>query len=287
MQPSEWKDEKKRPPLLQTPVCGGLRWGKMLSCPASSLQVAPEGVHGSVGLSGWSRIGLERRGSVWGGQDGPGGWLFVLSPGRWYTLWVCGREPCRKPARIDAVARGRHSPVIVIRQMRSIEMGRIAEIDRSEHVTLGYFFRDGKLEAEEVDWQVPRWFTDGRPEHSVQEKVEAWKPYVERDGLMFGAFDRHLLVGMAILRPKLTEEMAQLVVLHVSRDYRRQGIATRLSELVYRLALEMGAKEIYVSATPSESAVGFYRRQGFRLAEKVDKELYALEPEDIHMIKVL
>jgi hypothetical protein len=48
-----------------------------------------------------------------------------------------------------------------------------------------------------------------------------------------------------------------------------------------------GARRVYVSATPSGSAVGFYRSQGFALTRDPVPELLALEPEDIHMIKEL
>jgi hypothetical protein len=41
---------------------------------------------------------------------------------------------------------------------------------------------------------------------------------------------------------------------------------------------------MYVSSTPSSSAVGFYIAQGCKLVEEVDPELYALEPDDIHLI---
>jgi hypothetical protein len=47
------------------------------------------------------------------------------------------------------------------------------------------------------------------------------------------------------------------------------------------------ATELYVSATPSVSAVGFYLSQGFRLAETVNEALYAMEPEDTHMVRRL
>jgi ribosomal protein S18 acetylase RimI-like enzyme len=178
--------------------------------------------------------------------------------------------------------------MIKIRRMRSSEIGRIAEIDRSEHITLGYVCRDGTLEAEDVDWHVPRWFNDDHPEHSVQANVGAWKPLLdEHGGTMLGAFDGGLLVGIAICRPDLTEDTAQLAVLHVSKDYRRQGIATQLAAESVRLAQEAGAKQMYVSATPSQSAVGFYQSQGFGLVDTPHPMLYALEPEDIHMSKVL
>jgi hypothetical protein len=42
-----------------------------------------------------------------------------------------------------------------------------------------------------------------------------------------------------------------------------------------------------VSATPSESAVGIYLRMGFEPVDEPLVELYELEPEDIHMAKML
>jgi N-acetylglutamate synthase-like GNAT family acetyltransferase len=173
-----------------------------------------------------------------------------------------------------------------IKRMKSSDVDRIAEIDRSEHVTLGYTVRDGKLEAEAVDWRVPGWFDDG-PEHSVPAMVEFLSPMVAQGATMLGAFDGDALVGVMVYRPRLTEDMGQLAFLHVSCDYRRQGIAARLTAECIRLAREDGAEQLYVSATPSESAVGFYQRQGFQLIDKPHPELHALEPEDIHMFMKL
>jgi hypothetical protein len=48
-------------------------------------------------------------------------------------------------------------------------------------------------------------------------------------------------------------------------------------------ALATGATNLYVSAVPSESAVGFYLSQGFRPVGTPRPELFELEPEDIHM----
>ena len=166
------------------------------------------------------------------------------------------------------------------------EIVRIGEIDRSEHVTTGYSYENGKLRAEQVDWRVPRWPEFGG-DFSVKARIEQFAPILRDGGGMLGALDGPLLVGFAILRYRLTERQAQLVALFVSRGYRRRGIATRLTSQIAHLAKGDGAKELYVSATPSESAVGFYMSQGFRLAEEVNEALYALEPEDIHMIRRL
>jgi len=163
---------------------------------------------------------------------------------------------------------------------------RIREIDRSEHVTTGYVVEDGRLRAQAVDWRVPRWPAEGDG-FSVEAIVSGLQPILEDGGVLLGAFDGPLLVGFAVLRYRLAERMAELASLFVSRAYRRRGIASRLTARVAQLARADGADELYVSATPSESAVGFYLSQGFRLAEEVNEELYALEPEDVHMIKTL
>jgi GNAT superfamily N-acetyltransferase len=174
--------------------------------------------------------------------------------------------------------------MIEIKRMNNSDIDRIAEIDRSEHVTQAYSVRNGKLVAEEVDWRVPRWFETG-PEHSVPTLVEFLSPRLRQGATMCGAFSGDWLVGVMVYRRDLTADMAQLVFLHVSNGYRRQGIATRLTAECIRMAKADGAKQLYVSATPSESAVGFYQSQGFRLVDEPNPELYALEPEDIHMFK--
>jgi len=90
-----------------------------------------------------------------------------------------------------------------------------------------------------------------------------------------------------VLEYHLTERMAHLVALFVSKDSRRHGVAAQLTHEVMRLAKAQGADQLYVSATPSESAIGFYLSQGFALAKQVHKDLYALEPEDIHLLRQL
>jgi len=167
------------------------------------------------------------------------------------------------------------------------EVGRIAEIDRSEHVTTGYVYEHGELRAESVDWRVPPWPPTG-DDFSVEHMTTGILPVLDSGGTMLGAFEENgTLVGFGVLRYGLAERMAQVDALFVSNGHRRKGIATRLLSRIVGLARADGADWLYVSATPSESAVGFYVSQGFHLAEELDDELYALEPEDIHMIRSL
>jgi ribosomal protein S18 acetylase RimI-like enzyme len=194
--------------------------------------------------------------------------------------------------------------LIAIRQMAASELGRIAEIDRSEHVTEEYALRGGCLERRSVDVVVPPWSRCGDGEHSVPGRVAAWQPLLERGGTLLGAFDGGTassdvrapsapcasaspvgrLAGIAIYRPRLAEGTANLAVLHVSRGHRRSGVGSLLTREVARLARAGGARRLYVSATPSGSAVGFYRRLGFEPTDEPDAALFALEPDDIHMI---
>ena len=77
--------------------------------------------------------------------------------------------------------------------------------------------------------------------------------------------------------------MLQLKFLHVSRDYRKRGIASTLFKLAVEKAKAQGAKKLYLSATPSENTINYYMQPGCFLANEIDPELFALEPEDIHL----
>ena len=45
----------------------------------------------------------------------------------------------------------------------------------------------------------------------------------------------------------------------------------------------LGGEKLYISATPSENTVNFYMNNGAILAKESDKELYEMEPDDIHL----
>ena len=64
-------------------------------------------------------------------------------------------------------------------------------------------------------------------------------------------------------------------------------IGSRLCDDLERIAGEAGDLEIVVSATPSENTVRFYMGRGFELMAQPLPELFALEPEDVHLSKRL
>jgi predicted N-acetyltransferase YhbS len=71
--------------------------------------------------------------------------------------------------------------------------------------------------------------------------------------------------------------------MHVGRDYRDQGLGARLFEQARDAARALGAPAMYISATPSEHTIRFYQARGATLLAVPDPELFALEPEDIHL----
>ena len=172
--------------------------------------------------------------------------------------------------------------MVSTRQMSPEELTGVEEIDVSESGHLVYHYREGKIETQRQEWHR------GHRDAAVWGNyIQQWKAVLERGGVALGAFDGTRLVGIAVLEYHVTERMAHLVALFVSKDYRRQGIASQLTQEIMRLAKAHGASQIYVSATPSESAIGFYLSQRFVLAQQVHKDLYALEPEDLHLIRQL
>jgi hypothetical protein len=60
-------------------------------------------------------------------------------------------------------------------------------------------------------------------------------------------------------------------------------MATRLFGLARATTRARGARRLYISATPTENTVGFYVRLGCAVTHESDAELFALEPDDIHL----
>ena len=168
-----------------------------------------------------------------------------------------------------------------IRTLAPNELHLLSQIDVSETITLFYRMVDGKLESYQRTSARPHWnATDWAHE------TEMWQRNLHPD-LWLGAFDNDRLVGAASLRYRLpgmtSERMAQLTTLHIDKAYRRQGVARQIFAEIKRLAQKSGATSIYVSATESQSAVGFYLSQGFVPTNEPNPQQFELEPEDIHM----
>ena len=172
-----------------------------------------------------------------------------------------------------------------VRQLRAEDVSLVAAIDRSEHVDVQYRVIDGQLkQVPAAITEVPPWDPTGSGPHSVAAEIEFCSSVVARGGVLLETVDADRTAGLAIVHPSFEPPLAWLAFLHVSRPYRRRGAAQALWDASVELSVAGGAESIYVSAAPTGSAVGFYLRQGCRLAQPVHPELFAAEPEDIHLL---
>lgn len=173
------------------------------------------------------------------------------------------------------------------RRLRTSELGRIGEIDRTERIDALYVQRGARLELVHGDFSAPAWSADGRGGHSVAGQRAALEELDRSGAIALGAFDGDRLVGIGVVLPHLRPGISQLAYLHVSKGYRGSGIGSRLSDELERIARDAGDTSMVVSATPSLNTVRFYARRGFAPMAKALPELYELEPEDVHMERAL
>jgi predicted N-acetyltransferase YhbS len=168
-----------------------------------------------------------------------------------------------------------------IRLLQRDEIPLIWQIDRREIVENVYYLSNGELALKPDHFDIQGW-PPGEEEMYTPILLDCY----DRRGTFWGAFENDTLIGIAILESKFIgsqQDTLQLKFLHVSRDYRKQGIASAFFKLAVEKAKTLGAKQLYISATPSEHTVNYYLRLGCTLAEEIDPALFALEPEDIHL----
>ncbi len=169
---------------------------------------------------------------------------------------------------------------LVWRRLARDEIELLWRIDRREVVERVYEVRGHRLVLRDAFFDMQGW-PPGEREHSM--------PWLEasfdRGAVFLGVFEGSDIVGVMVLDtvplgPR--RDLLQLSFLHVSRDHRGRGLGTALFERAARIARDLGAQGLYVSATPSEQTVGFYLARGCRPIAVPDAVLYEREPEDIH-----
>ncbi len=161
------------------------------------------------------------------------------------------------------------------------EIEFLREIDRGEVIENIYYYRDGRLELEKEFYDM-KGFPDGELEDLLTRLYELY----DSAGIIYGAFDGEQIIGMTALENKLrgrNKDQLKMDILFVSKDYRGIGIGRKLVQVIKESAKQIGAKKLYISATPSKNTVDFYMKIGSKLAEEVDEELFDIEPEDIHL----
>jgi GNAT superfamily N-acetyltransferase len=173
------------------------------------------------------------------------------------------------------------------RRLALSDLDRLGEVDRTERIE-GRYVQDGtRLVLQVGDWSSPPWQSEGEGEHSVAHQRAECERHLAEGGIALGAFVGERLAGIGLVRPHIRPGVAQLAYLHVSDGRRRLGVGGRLARDLERIAGEAGNQAMVVSATPSTNTVDFYMHLGYEPIAEPLPELYALEPEDIHMLKSL
>jgi GNAT superfamily N-acetyltransferase len=178
-------------------------------------------------------------------------------------------------------------PSVVIRDLEHAELSRVGEIDRTERIDVLVEQVGDELVERRGSWNAAAWDAIGHGDHTVAAQHRALLRYAAEGGISRGAFSNGRLVGIGVVVPHIRAVVAQLAYLHVSHDYRSGGTGSQLSADLEQIARRVGDTEIVVSATPSENTVRFYLGRGYRPMAQPLPELLELEPEDIHMSKVI
>jgi GNAT superfamily N-acetyltransferase len=192
----------------------------------------------------------------------------------------------RRPAGRDSTRMnegdGLPRQAVALVPFTAADAGRLAELDRSESVSMLFTVRRGRIVPTGEGCEVPQWSGSW-----LAETIAFTRRHLDAGGAGVAACAEAQLAGVAVLggapvgeRP----EVLQLAMLQVGRPYRRWGIASRLLAEMRGEAARRGARRLYISATPADSALGFYLAHGARLAEPPDPGLLALEPEDVHLV---
>ena len=116
--------------------------------------------------------------------------------------------------------------------------------------------------------------------------ANAWS----KGGFVAGAIVGGTLVGFANVENTplgSRKQYLELRYIHVSREYRGQGLGRQLFRLCCEGARQRRAEKLYIGAHPAVETQAFYAALGCVLAEEVVPEILALEPRDLQLEYIL
>ena len=175
--------------------------------------------------------------------------------------------------------------MIEYRELAQRDLDGLRQIDRSDFSPSTYCVRHGELILENREFR----HTGFAPEE-WERLVRKFSAELEKGATyLFGAFDGTVLVGISGLEADRfcgpARDMLNMGPMWVTAAYRRRGIGRELLEMTRQKArdIDLGARALYVSATPARSTVDFYLRAGSQLLGVPDRDRFDEEPDDIHM----
>lgn len=171
---------------------------------------------------------------------------------------------------------------IVLRRLERSEVVTVWQIERREVVHEVYRLAEDILQLHPEFYNTQDW-PEGEPELYTPILLDCY----DHGGLFWGAYVAEKLVGAVIVDARPVGDYVryrQLAFLHVSHDWRGQGLASRLYCHAMELTRAQGVEGFYISSTSTRHTVEFYLHQGARPAMQPDTALFALEPDDIHLL---
>lgn len=147
--------------------------------------------------------------------------------------------------------------------------------NRKQFVSKVYRNIDGEYKLVECNY-IEDW--------DLNEKRLIARRISSNDYITFIALDNDKVVGFIGLLKKLNGSYMILDMMHVSNEYRGQGIGRSLFEKGIEEARKAQAKALYISACSSEETIEFYKAMGCFLIDNPIKEMADKEPFDLQMI---
>jgi len=141
-----------------------------------------------------------------------------------------------------------------------------------------------KVDGKWIIKEIP--FIDDWNEEDYAVLIKCLKNTLKTDGVVFGAFENHLLKGFVSVEGKkfgANLEYLDLSSIHISEDMRRHGIGRQLFAMAAEWAREKQAKKLYISAHSAVESQAFYKAMGCIEAEEYNKEHVEQEPYDCQL----
>jgi GNAT superfamily N-acetyltransferase len=176
---------------------------------------------------------------------------------------------------------------MVLRTLQNSEIDLIWQhISRRELITQMYIQNRQHLELVDCFFDVQNWDS-----YHLENDPPKLKQLYEQGALFIGAFDAsEKLVGVSVVSNQIIADYPHAKLLHyfyVDADQQGKGIGAKLMQAAKESAKQLGAKQLYISATPSRRTVDFYIKHGTQPLSAPDQQLWQLEPEDIHLLCTL
>lgn len=173
---------------------------------------------------------------------------------------------------------------MILRSLQSSEIDLIwQQISRRELITQNYIQKPQQLELVDCFFDVQNWDS-----YHLENDPPKLKQLFAQGSIFIGAFDTsEKLVGVSVVSNQVIADYPHAKLLHyfyVDSDQQGQGIGSKLMQAAKESAKQLGANQLYISATPSRRTVDFYIKHGAQPLSAPDQQLLQLEPEDIHLL---